>query len=67
MRWQSRQPKGLVGQIRGLLSQNVYSKRESWTTALSLTEQGHKQPARENTTDKKELLTLSLGNVAEGS
>jgi hypothetical protein len=31
-----------VGGIKGLLSRNIYSKRESWTTALSLTEQGQK-------------------------
>jgi hypothetical protein len=42
-------------------------KERELDKALSLTEQGHKQPARENTTDKKELLMLSLGNVAEGS
>ncbi len=28
----------LVGWIKGLLSQNIYWNRESWTTALSLTE-----------------------------
>ncbi len=29
-----------MGQIKGLLSRNIYSKRESWTTALRLTERG---------------------------
>jgi hypothetical protein len=33
---------GPVGQIKGLLSWNIDSKRESWTTALSLTKQGQK-------------------------
>jgi hypothetical protein len=28
--------------MKGLLSRNICSKRESWTTALSLAEQGHK-------------------------
>jgi hypothetical protein len=38
-----RQPDGRpVGQIKGLLSQNIYSERENWTTALCLTEQGQK-------------------------
>jgi hypothetical protein len=32
-----------VGQIKGLLSQNVFSKRESQTTALILTEQEQKE------------------------
>jgi hypothetical protein len=43
MRQQSRQPdRGPVGQIKGLLSQNVYSKKESWKTAPNLTEKGQK-------------------------
>ncbi len=43
MRQQSRKPDGgPVGQIKGLLSQNIYSKRESQTTTLSLTEQRQK-------------------------
>jgi hypothetical protein len=54
-----------VGQKKGLLSQNIYS-RESWTTALSLTEQGQKAAARENTTSKKELFTLSLVLLQKG-
>jgi hypothetical protein len=57
-----------VGWIKGLLSLNIYSKRESWTTALSLNEQGQKGGSPEkNTTIKKELLTLSPGNVAKES
>jgi hypothetical protein len=28
--------------MKGLLSQTIYSKRKSWTTALSLTKQGQK-------------------------
>jgi hypothetical protein len=35
---------------KGLLSRNIYSKRESWTTALRLTNKGKRQLARENTT-----------------
>ncbi len=43
MRQQPRQPdRGPESRIKGLLSRNIYSKRESWTTALSLTEQGQK-------------------------
>jgi hypothetical protein len=43
MRLQLRQPDGgPVHCIKGLLSQNIYSKRESWTTALNPTEQGQK-------------------------
>jgi hypothetical protein len=37
-------------------------KRESWTTALSLTDQRAKgSPPEKNTTDEKELLTLAPG------
>jgi hypothetical protein len=43
MRQQLRQPDmGPMGQIKGLLSQHVYSKKESWKTPLSLTEKGTK-------------------------
>ncbi len=56
-----------MGQIIGLLSRNIYSKRESWKTALSITKQGKTQHTKGNITSKKELLTLSPGNVAEGS
>jgi hypothetical protein len=46
-----------MGRIKGLLSWNIYSKRESWTTALSLAEQGPKgSPPEKNTTGKKKLL-----------
>jgi hypothetical protein len=31
-----------VGRIKGLLSQNAYSRRESWITALSLTKKEQK-------------------------
>ncbi len=31
-----------MDQIKGLLTKNIYSKRESWSTALGLTEQGQK-------------------------
>jgi hypothetical protein len=42
-------------------------KRESWTTTLGLTKQGQKAaPPEKNTTGKKELLTLTPGNVAKG-
>jgi hypothetical protein len=34
--------RGQWAEIKGLLSQNIYSKRESWATALSLTKQGQK-------------------------
>jgi hypothetical protein len=38
-----RQPNGRpVGQIKGLFSRNIYSKRETWKIALSITEQGQK-------------------------
>jgi hypothetical protein len=36
-----------VSWIKELLSQNIYSKENSWTTALSLTEQGQKAAPRE--------------------
>jgi hypothetical protein len=39
-------------------------KRESWKAALSLTEEREKrQPTREDTTNKKKLLTLAPGDV----
>jgi hypothetical protein len=42
-------------------------KGESWTTALSLTKQRAKgSPPEKNTTIMKELLTLTLGKVADG-
>ncbi len=44
-----------MGRIKGLLSQHVYSKKESWKTALSLTEKRLKAPWIK----KKELLTLT--------
>ncbi len=49
-----------MGIIKGLLSGHVYSKKESWKTALSLTEKGKKEVRQmKSTTDKKEeLLTL---------
>jgi hypothetical protein len=57
-----------VGWIKGLPSRNIYSQKNSWTTALSFTEQGQEGSLPDkNTTNKKELLTLSQGNVAEGS
>jgi hypothetical protein len=56
-----------VSQIKRLLSRNIYSKRESWSTALSLTEQGQKAAPENNATRKKELLSLFPGNIAEGS
>jgi hypothetical protein len=31
-----------VGRIKGLLSQNTYSRRESWITGLSLNKKGQK-------------------------
>jgi hypothetical protein len=46
---------------------DIYSKRESWTTTLNLAKQGPKgSPPEKNTNSKKELLILTLGNVAEG-
>jgi hypothetical protein len=68
MRQQSRQPDvGPVGCKKGLLSWNIYSKRESWTIALSQTEQRAKGSLPEkNTPVKKELLTLAPGNIADG-
>ncbi len=58
---------GQWAELKGLLSRNIYSNRESWITALSLTEEGQKgSPPEKNATYKKELLTLTPGNVAEG-
>jgi hypothetical protein len=54
-----------VGQIKGLLSQNIYSRKESWTRALSLTEYRAKgsPPEKKSTDIIKELLTLALGDA----
>ncbi len=51
------------GRIKGLLSQHIYSKRESWKAALCLTETGQKAAhQRKSTTDKKaRTLTLNSG------
>jgi hypothetical protein len=59
--------RGPVGIIKGLLSGHVYSKKESWKTALSLTEKGQKAARQmKSTTDKKEeLLTLTPGDDAD--
>ncbi len=56
---------GASGAIKGLLSQNIHSKKESWTTALSLTEQRTRSsPLDKNPIDKKkELLTLAPGDA----
>jgi hypothetical protein len=43
-----------------------YLLKESWTTALSLTEQGQMGLPEKNTTSKKELLTPTPCNVADG-
>jgi hypothetical protein len=60
MRQQSRQlDGGPVGQI-GLLSRHVYSKKESWKTALNLTKKGQKVAHQmKSTTDKKERIAYS--------
>jgi hypothetical protein len=50
---------GPVGRIKGLLSQNIYSKIESWTTALSLTKEGQKAA--------RQRKILLVGKVAEES
>jgi hypothetical protein len=56
-----------VGQIKGVLSWNIYSKRESWTTALNLTQEWAKgSPPEKNIPSEKELFTLAPGNVADG-
>jgi hypothetical protein len=45
-----------VGPIKGLLSQHIYSKWESWKAALCLTETGQKAARqRKSTTDKKKF------------
>jgi hypothetical protein len=61
MRQKSRQPDGgPMGQINGLLSQHVYSKKESWKIALSLTEKGKKASRQmKSTTYKKERIAYS--------
>jgi hypothetical protein len=60
-RWRTRESN------KGLFSGNIYSKRESWTTALRLAKQGPKSsPPEKNIISNKELLTLTPGNVAEG-
>jgi hypothetical protein len=62
MRQQLRQPDGgPVGRIKRLLSQQVYSKKDSYKTALSLTEKRQKAARQmKSTMDKKEeLLTLT--------
>jgi hypothetical protein len=68
MRQQSRQPdRGPVDQKKGLFLRNVYSKKESWKTALSLTEKGQKAAHQiKSTMDKKgKLLTLTPGDIAD--
>jgi hypothetical protein len=61
MRQQSRQlDGGPVGQIKGLLSQHVYSKKESRKTALNFTKKGQKVPHQmKSSTDKKERIAYS--------
>jgi hypothetical protein len=53
--------------MKGLLSQNIYSKRELEKSSKPNWIRAKGSPPEKNTTSKKELLTLSLGNVAEGS
>jgi hypothetical protein len=49
-----------VGRRKGLLSPHVYSKKESWETALNLTEKGPKAARQmKRTTDKKERIAYS--------
>jgi hypothetical protein len=48
-----------VGWIKGY-SQNIYSKKRAGQPNQT---KGKRQPARENTTDMKELLTLAPGDV----
>jgi hypothetical protein len=52
---------------RGLLSQNIYSKRELDNSSKSNQTRAKGSLPEKNTTSKKELLTLALGKVAEGS
>jgi hypothetical protein len=61
MRHQLRQPEeGPLGQLKGLLSRHVYSKKESWKTAVSMTEKGQKAACQmKSTTDKKERIAYS--------
>jgi hypothetical protein len=50
-----------VGRIKGLLSQHVNSKKESWKTAVSLTEnKGQKAACQmKSTIDNKERIAYS--------
>jgi hypothetical protein len=70
MRQQSRQPGiGPVGRIKGILSQNIYSKGElSQTTALSLTEQRARgsSPERNTMAYYCSGWCLQMGDVEDG-
>jgi hypothetical protein len=48
-------------------SHGISTHRKSWTIALSLTELGQKAAYQKTPLLKKELLTLSPGDVAEGN
>jgi hypothetical protein len=54
-----------MGQIKRATLTKHLLKRDSWTTALSLTKKRAKgsQPEKNTTDKKKELLTLALGDA----
>ncbi len=61
MRWQFF---CIIEEKRSCVTYNIVLKRESWTTAVSLTEYRAKgSPPKKATLDKRELLTLALGGA----
>jgi hypothetical protein len=69
MRQYSRQPdEGAVGRIKGLLSGHVTQKRKAEKHLFAWLKKGKRPPAREKAPriKKKELLTLTPGDDAEG-
>jgi hypothetical protein len=55
-----------VGRIKGLLSWNIYSRRELVNSSKLNQIRAKGSPPEKTPLLKKELLTLSQGDVAEG-
>jgi hypothetical protein len=55
-----------VGQIKGLLSKNVIKRREPDNSSKPNRTRKKGSLPEKNTNNKKELLALTLGNVADG-